>query len=221
MKLLNNGIAVLENDTHVSKWIEESGRLDHDQYLLPVLLPHIKKDAVVIDAGALYGDHTIAYAKQAYLGKVMAFEPNIKAFECLQHNMKNLPNVTAFNCGLGDESKKVSFGGVLDNVGASWLVPDVFGSTPIITLDSLHLHKCDFLKLDIEGFELFALKGAVETIRRCSPTIVVEINHGALSRNNVTASDVFVFLHTLGYTFSCEQRFSYEEPQYDILAVKS
>jgi hypothetical protein len=36
MKILPNGIAVIEGDTHISKWVEQSGSLDHDQNTLPL-----------------------------------------------------------------------------------------------------------------------------------------------------------------------------------------
>lgn len=44
------------------------------------------------------------------------------------------------------------------------------------TIDRLGLSVCGLIYLDIEGFELYALKGAAATIERCRPVIGVEIN---------------------------------------------
>ena len=61
MKITKEGIAILENDTHISKWVEESGKLDHDQNDIPLILKYINEGDTVVDCGAFIGDHTIAY----------------------------------------------------------------------------------------------------------------------------------------------------------------
>ena len=52
MKILPNGIAVIEGDSHISMWVEQSGRLDHDTYALPIILDHIPEGGIVVDGGA-------------------------------------------------------------------------------------------------------------------------------------------------------------------------
>jgi len=61
VKILDNGIAVIEGDTHISSWVESTGRFDHDQNALPIILEHIKEGDWVVDGGAFIGDHTKAY----------------------------------------------------------------------------------------------------------------------------------------------------------------
>lgn len=53
------------------------------------------------------------------------------------------------------------------------------GKTPTLRLDDFNLPVCDLLQLDVEGWELYALQGAVETIARCRPILAVEINKNA------------------------------------------
>jgi hypothetical protein len=48
------------------------------------------------------------------------------------------------------------------------------GHIPILRVDDLALPHCDLMMLDLEGYELFALKGALNTITRCKPVIVME-----------------------------------------------
>lgn len=193
MKIVK-GIAVIEGDECISKWVIESGRLDHDQNALPIILKHITKDSVVIDAGAYIGDHTIAYAKAK---KVIAFEPNPEAFECLEYNLKDFKNVELHNKGLSDKLGKISLTNVPTNGGMTYAKKSTKG-IEVITIDSLNID-VDLIKIDCEGFELNILKGAEETIKRCSPVLVIEINNHALLRNGTSDNDVYIYLMSLGY----------------------
>ena len=48
------------------------------------------------------------------------------------------------------------------------------GNTTIVRLDSLNLQNVDYIKIDCEGFEYRVLQGAIETIKRCRPVVVIE-----------------------------------------------
>jgi FkbM family methyltransferase len=191
-----NTIATIEGDTHIGRWAIEAGRVDHDQNMLPLLRPYIPKGGTVVDAGAFIGDHTVFYADcVGPRGQVHAFEPNADAFECLHYNTKGLP-VTLHNAGLGIAPSTASIAHS-DNAGASHLTEGT--SCRIITLDSLSLPRLDFFKLDVEGFEVMALRGARETIQRCRPVMLIEVNAGALARQGYEPLHIFAELHKLGY----------------------
>jgi hypothetical protein len=51
-----------------------------------------------------------------------------------------------------------------------------YNSADVITIDSMDLPGCDFLKLDIEGYECQALRGAIDTIKKYRPWIWIEYN---------------------------------------------
>lgn len=194
MKLLDNGLAVLEGDKWISQWVQDSGRLDHDQSFLPVILPLIKPGDWVVDAGAFIGDHTIAYLdKVGPVGKVWAFEINPEAYQCLKHNC---PGALCFNVGLSNTHRNVGMN-ISDNKGASCI--NGIGEMIVTRLDNFFMPKLDFFKLDIEGHEVLALIGARETIQRTRPIICTEVNPGALKNQGHTVDDLFDLMKELGY----------------------
>lgn len=211
MKIVHGNIAVIDGDTHISRWVEESGRLDHDQYALPIILDQINVGDTVVDAGAFIGDHTLAYLnKVGKSGYVYAFEPNKVAFECLQHNC---PAALAFNVGLSDAEEMLSYESS-PNAGAGRIKE--FGKNKIqtICLDSLDIKNVAFIKIDVEGFEMNALRGSMKTIQKFKPTMWIEINQGALEANGTSASEVEEFIRSIGYRIT---PFPEKGEQYDIL----
>lgn len=213
MKILPSKVAVIEGDTHISKWVEETGRLDHDEYSLGIILPHINPGDWVVDGGAFIGDHTIAYLKAVGPeGNVYAFEPNTEAYACLYHNC---PDAVTFNAGLSDRECFVDYLFNI-NAGASHVGKE-HGDVHLFTLDSLNLRRCDFLKLDIEGCEYEALVGAKETIAKHKPVLWIEVNEGALVRRMRNGRQLIKLIEGFGYTL-------YPHPehggdQYDVLCI--
>lgn len=209
MRILANGIAVLDQRDQLCEWIEEAGKLCHDDGVALHYLPHITPGKVVVDGGAALGDHTIAYMEKAGdPSLVHAFEPGPEMVECLRHNC---PGAKIFPVALSDRHEALWFHregkstiGPFTNVGASHLSStdqsDVLVAA--MPLDSFKLSDVGFIKLDVEGYELFALKGAVETIQRCRPVMMVEMNPLLLFRYGVRPSRLYELLDQLGYSWT-------------------
>lgn len=222
MKITKEGIAILEYDTHISKWVEESGRLDHDQNMLPLVLEYIKEGDVVIDCGAFIGDHTIAYLnKVGPHGFVFAIEPNPQAYKCLTYNVSEYNNCLTLDVGISSEPGEFHID-TSENTGASSLSPG--GKIDVFSLDDFRINqysgRCDFIKMDIEGFEMRALEGAKELIAKFHPKMLIEINPGALLKQGCNPKDIFDFLKKNNYTFENiykEQKM--EGDQYDIICL--
>jgi hypothetical protein len=68
----------------------------------------------------------------------------------------------------------------------------------VIRIDDLGVTNCDLLCLDVEGYEHFAIQGALDTIRASWPTIVLELK-GLGQRYGVTDMDTVNLLVDLGY----------------------
>jgi hypothetical protein len=204
MKITEHGFAVIEGDTHISRWAQEEGRLDHDQNVLPTILRLIRWRDTVIDVGANIGSHTIAYARAVGpKGCVYAFEPNPDSFECLQFNMKPFPWVRCIRAGLGEAPGKCILH-KSENVGASWLQstsePSTEACIPIRVFDAgWPLSRLNFAKLDCEAYEPRVLAGMAKTIARNRPILYVEVNSGALARQGSSERELLDLITSMGY----------------------
>jgi len=81
-----------------------------------------------------------------------------------------------YECPLGREQSYINMNIVEGNTGHSHIDTNSFGkgSIPLKTLDSFNFNNVDLIKIDVEGFEEEILAGAMETIIRNKPVIVVE-----------------------------------------------
>jgi len=221
LKILPNNIAVLDKDTHISAWVQEHGTLAIAETMLTPFKQHIPEGGTVIDVGASIGDHTVTYAQ--WVGKdgmVAAFEVNPRAYVCLQHNTKDLPQVLPIKTGLSDVDGKVTLV-ELDNSGATYL-SDGKSKTkvPVTTLDSYEFKSVDFIKIDVEGYEVKVLDGSRKTIEESRPVMLVEVNRHALERAGTSAERLFEVLAELGYSMEItDSRIPWSDSQYDIICL--
>ena len=139
----------------------------------------------VIDAGACFGDTALAFAHSVGAeGHVYTFDPLPRHFSIMQENFamnpELAPRITAFDVGLSNEDHtgggQQAVNGVI-NPGAT-----VFGwDVTTRRIDDLvargEVARVDFIKMDIEGSELLALKGAEQSIRRWKPKLAISLYH--------------------------------------------
>lgn len=224
MKITPFGVAVVNGDSHLSTWVEAHGRLDVDGSAHEVA-EFIKEGDVVIDAGACLGDHTIVYlGKVGKTGTVHAFEPNPVAFECLAYNC---PTAVLHKEALGEKFWRgdISMGQTEDapahdNLGAACVVQVPGGIVRVIPLDSLKFPRVNFIKLDIEGMEFDALKGARDTILRCKPVIMAEFNIAMMKQRGATPMDICDFMRDLGYNWKFrDPKRGFDEIHTDVLFI--
>lgn len=198
----SDGIWVIEGDNHFSRWVCESGRLDHDQWLLNQISQYIKHGDYVIDGGCYIGDHTIAYSNWVgESGRVVAIDPNCNAVFCCE---RNVPNSKVIHGFLGDGKKEESsLRFYHENYSASRIIDG--NSIKEYTIDRIVRNemncRCDFIKLDVEGYEVFALNGAEWTIGNCKPMLLLEVNEAALSEYGLNQENLFDFLRIRKYSW--------------------
>lgn len=223
MKILPNNIAVIEGDTHISAWVEQTGKLCHDETVEKHILPLIKPGQTVIDAGANIGDHTVAYMhKVGVNGLVYAFEPHDEAHDCLQHNVINSGAKSRFylyRLALSDRVENVHLYPHPAIPGAS----HIGGNGSVMqtaTLDQRIGGPVHFIKIDCEGYDFFVLRGAIRLLMKFRPIVLIEMNRGHMSRYGVGYFDVLTFLEAIGYGFTpLLLKNKVDDEQYDLLCT--
>ena len=150
----------------------------------------LPRDATVLDLGANLGWVAAGFALIVDHGTVVAVEASPTTFAHLEHNMRaaGLQNVTLINAAASDTAGTLEF---FDNewfsagsfVKESTLAAEVHVGAvkvPAVTVDELvaqlSLDRVDFIKIDIEGHELPALRGARDTLERFRPSAMIEMN---------------------------------------------
>jgi FkbM family methyltransferase len=189
----------------------------HHRDLQPLLTPYVPADAVVLDVGAHAGQFAKLFAAMAPAGRVYAFEPSAYALSILRPalQLNGRSNVTVVQAGLSDAAGELvlhtpvkprgslGFGvahlGEGADEGASW-----DQRVPLLTLDAFAareaLTRLDFIKVDIEGWEMRALAGGEATLRRFRPALFLEVNADMLARAGDTPAALFDWLSALGYS---------------------
>ncbi len=176
----------------------------------------LKPEMTFVDAGANQGEFTLFAAKRLTNGKVIAFEPVESNLKSLRRNVEvNLfTNVTVIEKGLHEiklelpiytSNSKDSDGAV--NEGLSTIFPDEYRSEleqtiELVSFDEYYggkLDRFDMLKIDVEGAELFALKGMEQSIRKFHPQILIELNRETSLNAGYTVEDVIQFISGMGY----------------------
>lgn len=179
-----------------------------DLWLLPGsrpydMLPCIRPGNIVVDVGANIGTTVISAALRTGTGgKVYAFEAHPEIFGYLNRNtsLNGLANVSTFNVAVGDGEAPVSFSDYEEDE-CNRIVDDREGiPTKAGKLDDLlrDIGKIDLLKIDVEGYELFVLKGAMETLKRTG-CVNVEISEQHFVKYGYHAKDVFDFIWKSGF----------------------
>jgi FkbM family methyltransferase len=137
-------------------------------------------DEIYVDCGVLDCD-SIFYFKKFCGGKyesIFGFEPDVKSFEqCLSIlDNSGLERVQLINKGLWSSSRRLKF--YSNNDGGSRIGTGGTVEINVTTIDeTVGDNKVTFIKMDIEGAELEALKGAAKTIKRHKPRLAICLYH--------------------------------------------
>jgi FkbM family methyltransferase len=146
---------------------------------------YVKDWSVVVQAGGNQGMYPCLFSQM--FETVYTFEPDPLNFHCLVQNCQ-APNIIKMQAALGDVHKMIGMRSCSDSNFGMHKVTAV-GTIPQLRIDDLDLPSCGLIQLDIEGYEIFALRGAEETIKKFHPVIAVEN----------ASNEIFRFVHSLGY----------------------
>lgn len=172
---------------------------------------YVEDGFVTVEIGANVGAHTLLIAKKAGReGLVHAVEPTEFARTKLLRNAGLNP----------DLEKRIAVHDYLisnsieenprRDIRSSWPAkasmawrPTEQVSSPVTTIDLLvdgwGLTRLDLLKIDIDGYDYRALRGAEAALRKFTPIVYVELCEAAQNENGYSVTDIVSFLGSLGY----------------------
>ena len=125
-----------------------------------------------IDIGAHFGNHATFASEVLGFEDVLAFEPSAKNREVLD---VQCPNVFVYNVGCSDKYRRVNLADIdaPDHSGSKYIAKE--GEPCILTdLDALNLPGANVIKIDTEGHEKHVIRGAMQTITKYRPWLLVE-----------------------------------------------
>jgi len=196
---------------HIQKIIFQT-RDFYEIETLTFLQLHYKTFDYVIDIGGNIGNHVLYYCSCMDAKLVYCFEPNEFNRETLKKNVE-LNNLTSiveiYPIALGSHAGKgVQEAFTFKNTGMNRVNKieegDKYENTvEIKPLDEFDIQRVNFIKIDVEGFELDVLKGSEQTIKRCKPVILVEVfENNRLQIDEIMVNYGYNKLITLG-EFNC------------------
>lgn len=196
---------VILNDEGISKHIINNYIWEED--ILNLIVKYTKNNTTFIDIGANIGCHCIGLKKKKPNNNIniIAFEPQPFIYQILKYNMENTcDQYKCYDKGLSNEHKTIYMempdyntcknpGGIGLNMNGNDC-----SDTPIeiLTLDSYNFENISLIKIDVEGLENQVLMGAYNTIKKCKPTMIIEIL-GGTPIEKASDNDRNYILHTI------------------------
>jgi FkbM family methyltransferase len=188
----------------------------HHQALRPLISPLLPMAGVVLDVGAHAGQFAKLFARMVPEGQVYAFEPSAYARSILTKALafNRLTNVTLVPAGLSDRAQEAvlhtplkassAWGFGTAHLGGGDTTRAADQTVSLMRLDDFAEHeglsRIDFIKADIEGWEMRALCGGHATLKRHRPALLLEVDDAMMARAGDTPAALFTWLGDLGYS---------------------
>jgi FkbM family methyltransferase len=171
----------------------------YEEEILDFYTKHIKSGDTFVDIGTNIGEHTLFNSKLVGVtGHVISFEPIQRLYAQVSKSvaLNTMNNVFVVNKACGEKEEDMTIYLRDQNIGGSSLVPFLEKggeeeTIHIIQADSIlkDYTRVDFIKIDTEGYEYEALLGLEETLRKHSPSLLIEYSpifykHNAIDENH-------------------------------------
>lgn len=183
---------------------------DYEPNEIKMIRKFLRKNSILLDVGANIGWYSSTLAVNVPKGRILAFEPVPKTYRYLKKNIaiNNIKNVRLYNFGLSDKKGE----------GVFYYEQKLSGAT---SLRNLHenrkkikikcklkrlddfinkiISRIDFIKCDVEGAEIFVIKGGIETIKKYLPILFLEMLRKWSAKYEYHPNDIIKILSEIGY----------------------
>jgi len=176
---------------------------------LDLMLSFIQPGDLVLDIGTNVGYFALRCAMKAKRGFVYGFEPSEISFNKCQANLglNNLSNLVVEQLALGEmEGTAYLHTETENNRGMNRISTDRISEDEQIKVRSMdqfvkenNISKVNFIKLDVEGYEMQVLKGGEQTISAFRPKLFLEVDDTLLGRFGVSSTSIFHWLQEREY----------------------
>jgi len=145
----------------------------------------VPEHSTILEVGANVGNHVVYYGLFMNPEKIIPIEPNPAAIALLKKNIELNHIVTVdeslLGFGIGDTCGHFDLS-IEDsaNMGTARLIASETGRVEVFPIDAKYRDKVDFIKIDVEGMEMEALRGAKQLIDTFRPIIYIEIMNANL-----------------------------------------
>ena len=168
----------MELDSHGLRYIFAYFALQYFELQYFDLQYFALKNEYFVDVGALDGETTKYFLEHFENGHAYVFEPNLQQFEVTQERLKDYPQAELFPYGAYDRNECLCFDTSHVDPSSAKIAESGNSKIEVRRLDDLlGDRKVTFIKMDIEGSELAALRGAERIIREQRPKLAICIYH--------------------------------------------
>lgn len=188
----------------------ETAETENNNKDFQLIKKYINKNSVALDIGACIGSFTKFLADNCKL--VFAFEPSPDNFERLQQNTNDYSNIIYFQVAVGQ----------IDRISTLYLCPNDIGMNRLYNskwckggkrvkviqreLDQMMskyglLEELDFVKIDVEGYEYFAISGMARLLVKYHPIVMMEFHPPSMEEAGSDPSKLYHFMMDIGYKY--------------------
>ena len=192
MKRVGNGGVWLPDDETDPLMI--SGGIQYQSGKFSEVMKYVKNDRVAVDVGAHCGLWTCQLSK--FFQKVECFEPLPRHIECWNKNVGWRSNCSLHQVALGSQTGECGIS-VVDGLSGRSHVSEGT-DMKMLCLDDFNFKNVDLIKIDVEGYEYFVIKGGEKTILESKPAMIVEQKKGFGGRYGVSDKSAVDHLESLG-----------------------
>ncbi|MCC6526554.1 MAG: FkbM family methyltransferase [Polyangiaceae bacterium] len=176
---------------------------------MPTRLAHARdlglSPAVIFDVGAASGEWARMAAAVWPQASIIGFEPNVSCVPDLERTRTRLQNFRYYRCFLGASRSTVGYAD--RGTQTSLFDPGAQGATetaPMLVLDEMVrdgvIPSADLIKLDVQGYELEVLRGAIGVLARCT-AVILEVSFYPLGPGAPLVEDVLEFMRQQGFVW--------------------